>query len=125
MRSRFFAGAAALAVAAILASTPASAARWGGHWGGGHWGHWGGWGSGGFGLGLAAGSLLGGAFGHSSSPYYGYGYPAYGYSYYGYPNYSYGYGEPRDQAYCISHFRSYDPATETYLGYDGARHFCP
>jgi hypothetical protein len=120
MRSRFFAGAAALSVAAVLASTPASAARWGG----GHWGHWGG-GWGGFGLGLAAGSLLGGAFGYSSWPYYGYGSPDYGYSYYGYPSYSYGYGEPRDEAYCIRHFRSYDPATETYLGYDGVRHHCP
>ena len=30
-----------------------------------------------------------------------------------------------DVAYCAARFRSYDPATETYLGYDGARHPCP
>jgi BA14K-like protein len=28
-------------------------------------------------------------------------------------------------AYCEEHFRSYDPATKTYLGYDGVRHRCP
>jgi hypothetical protein len=28
-------------------------------------------------------------------------------------------------AYCSSRFRSYDPASGTYLGYDGYRHPCP
>jgi hypothetical protein len=28
-------------------------------------------------------------------------------------------------AYCTRHFRSYDPASGTYLGYDGLRHPCP
>ena len=28
-------------------------------------------------------------------------------------------------AYCESRFRSYDPASGTYLGYDGLRHPCP
>jgi hypothetical protein len=28
-------------------------------------------------------------------------------------------------AYCSQRFRSYDPATGTYLGYDGLRHPCP
>jgi BA14K-like protein len=28
-------------------------------------------------------------------------------------------------AYCMSRFRSYDPASGTYLGYDGLRHPCP
>jgi len=27
--------------------------------------------------------------------------------------------------YCMERFRSYDPATRTYLGYDGHRHPCP
>ncbi len=27
--------------------------------------------------------------------------------------------------YCESRFRSYDPASGTYLGYDGLRHPCP
>ena len=28
-------------------------------------------------------------------------------------------------AYCERTFRSYDPASGTYLGYDGMRHSCP
>jgi len=28
-------------------------------------------------------------------------------------------------AYCMSRFQSYDPASGTYLGYDGLRHPCP
>ena len=28
-------------------------------------------------------------------------------------------------AYCAQRFRSYDPASGTYLGYDGRRHPCP
>jgi hypothetical protein len=28
-------------------------------------------------------------------------------------------------AYCIRHFKSYDPVSRTYLGYDGHRHSCP
>ena len=30
-----------------------------------------------------------------------------------------------DVAYCTQRFRSYDPGTGTYMGYDGARHPCP
>lgn len=36
--------------------------------------------------------------------------------------------EPNDAdsvAYCQQRFRSYDPASGTYLGYDGFRHSCP
>ena len=28
-------------------------------------------------------------------------------------------------AYCAAHFKSFDPASGTYLGYDGVRHSCP
>jgi len=28
-------------------------------------------------------------------------------------------------AYCEQRFRSYDPSTGTYLGFDGQRHPCP
>lgn len=28
-------------------------------------------------------------------------------------------------AYCMQRFRSYDPVSRTYLGYDGLRHPCP
>src|SRR5580700_3353122 len=30
-----------------------------------------------------------------------------------------------DSAYCAQRYRSYDPASGTYLGYDGVRHSCP
>ena len=35
----------------------------------------------------------------------------------------YYYGDPI--AYCMQRFRSYDPYSRTYLGYDGFRHPCP
>ena len=56
--------------------------------------------------------------------------PAYAYA----PDYDQGYvygtapgyaGAGRDDAYCSQRFRSYDPASGTYLGYDGIRHPCP
>jgi hypothetical protein len=82
---------------------------YGGGYGGG-WGYYGG--------GLAAGAILGGLL---ATPYYdGYGYDGYGYGY--------GYEAPVDDsavAYCVQRFRSYDPASGTYLGNDGYRHPCP
>jgi BA14K-like protein len=33
-------------------------------------------------------------------------------------------GSARDQAYCSQRYRSYDPASGTFLGTDGARHRC-
>jgi hypothetical protein len=30
-----------------------------------------------------------------------------------------------DASYCAQRYRSYDPASGTYLGYDGLRHPCP
>jgi hypothetical protein len=68
---------------------------------------------------VVAGAVAGGAIG------YGYGY---GHSYEsnytnGYaPSYSYANSDP---SYCVQRFRSYDPSTGTYLGYDGRRHPCP
>jgi hypothetical protein len=80
---------------------------YGGGYGGG-WGYYGG--------GFAAGAILGGLL---AAPYYdGYGYDGYGY----------GYEAPVDDsavAYCVQRFRSYDPASGTYLGNDGYRHPCP
>lgn len=96
--------------------------RWRGH---GGWG----WGLGGF----AAGAIIGSAI---ASPYYYGGYYPYGY-YGAYPAYDYpppapyyggpSYGGPAggDAAYCAQRYRSYDPATGTFLGYDGLRHPCP
>ena len=70
------------------------------------------------------------------------------YAYYGGPDYSYdsGYGDTyydngyyddgatvavapgaagTDASYCARRYQSYDPASGTYLGYDGLRHPCP
>ena len=45
--------------------------------------------------------------------------------------YPYGYyappgpvGAPDWEAYCFSRYRSFDPVSGTYLGYDGRRHLC-
>jgi hypothetical protein len=55
-------------------------------------------------------------------PYYG----TYNYGYYNPGYYGYGYAYPGDnQAWCEAHFRSYNPATGMYLGYDGVYHTCP
>jgi BA14K-like protein len=69
--------------------------------------------------GLVAGAIIGGAL--AAGPY-GPGY---------YPGYYYppppAYGPPPEDgiAYCMQRFKSYDPNSGTYLGYDGARHPCP
>jgi len=111
MKSKLAMTAAVLAAGLSLASGPANA-RWGHGW------HHGGWGYGA--AGFAAGALLGSAL--AARPYYGYGYygpPAYAYE----PGPGYYPGDP--EAYCESRFRSYDPASGTYMGYDGRRHPCP
>lgn len=54
--------------------------------------------------GLATGMILGGAL--AARPYY----------YYDYDD---------AVAYCMRRFKSYDPRSGTYLGYDGYRHPCP
>jgi BA14K-like protein len=41
------------------------------------------------------------------------------------PSYTYESGGGDDVAYCQQRFRSYDPASGTYMGYDGQRHPCP
>ena len=59
--------------------------------------------------------------------YYDYGYDDYDYGYYPYDDGAYAYVAPGEDsvAYCEQRFRSYDPSTGTYLGYDGLRHPCP
>ena len=83
------------------------------------WGRGFGWG---FGAGFLGGAIVGGAL---AAPYYYGPYPYY----YGapyppayYPAPAYG-GDAA--GYCASRYRSYDPATGTFLGYDGVRHPCP
>jgi|SRR5580698_3199185 hypothetical protein len=79
--------------------------------------HWGGGPGPAIGLGIAAGALLGAAI--AAQPYY-YGPGYYPPGYYGPPPPS---GDP--VSYCMSRFKSYDPGSGTYLGYDGLRHPCP
>ena len=109
----------------------------GGSWnhggGGGGWHHGGGrgWG-GGFIPGAVAGAVIGGAIANSNAYYGGPGYYDQQYGYYDQPDY-YDQGPVvavapvGDDAagYCAQRFRSYDPGSGTYLGYDGLRHPCP
>lgn len=79
------------------------------------------------GLGIA-GALIGGAIiGATQQPYGYYGHPGYyGPGYYG-PAYVVAppYVGGGAVAYCAQRYRSYDPYSGTYLGYDGYRHPCP
>lgn len=106
MKSKLIMAAAVLGSSLMLAAAPAQA-RWHGHHG---WHHGGAWGAGI--AGFAAGAILGSAL--APRPYYYYGGPAYAYE-----------PTPPDVAYCERHFRSYNPATGLYLGYDGRHHPCP
>jgi hypothetical protein len=89
----------------------AGSGGWHGGYAGGGGGYGNGYGYGGAALGLG---LLGGAIIGSQYPYYGSGYDSYPQD-----------GSVDSSAYCASRFKSYDPASGTYLGYDGLRHPCP
>ena len=77
--------------------------RYGGYYGGGA----------GVAAGILGGMMLGGMlagpryYDYAPGPYYGPGY----------------YGDA--VGYCMRRFKSYDPNSGTYLGYDGYRHPCP
>lgn len=94
----------------------------GGGWSGGH--------RRGGGYGGAAGAAIGGIIGGiiATQPGY-YDYPApYPGPVYPAPAYPVAPGYPVDDeaiAYCMSRYKSYDPQSMTYLGYDGLRHPCP
>jgi hypothetical protein len=82
----------------------------------------------GFAAGLAAGSALGYGYGGYYAPNY-YDDTAYNddyndgsAGYVGDPGYVVSTGV--DPSYCAQRYRSYDPASGTYLGYDGLRHPC-
>jgi hypothetical protein len=117
---------------AIKNAAPATveSVRWGGGgWGGRGWGGRG-WGWGGAGAGFVAGALLGGALigprYYGPGPYY-YGSGPYAPApYYADPGpYSADPAGGDPVAYCLQRFKSYDPRSGTYLGYDGLRHPCP
>jgi hypothetical protein len=78
----------------------------------------GGWGGPAVAGALLGGAIIGGALASRPYGYYDYG-PG--------PTYYYGggYGGGDAVAYCQQRFRSYDPRSGTYLGYDGLRHPCP
>lgn len=76
------------------------------HWRGGYGGPRYGWY--GPGLGFATGALIGGAL--AAAPR----------AYYDTPSVT-----SDEIAYCSRRFKSYDPSSGTYLGYDGNRHPCP
>jgi len=101
------------------------------HFGGGGYRRPGG-GGGGFIPGAIAGAVIGGAI--ASAPYGYYGAPGYAYppGYYDDGYYDQGpvvvapVPEGDDAvAWCMQTYRSYDPRSGTYLGYDGYRHPCP
>jgi hypothetical protein len=119
MRSKLLAGTAAVLLTAgtVLASAgPAAAQR---AWHGGFW------------PGAVAAGVAAGALAAATSPLWAPGYYDY------YPGYTYGpYYDyvpsavpvaPAgvNVAWCEAHFRSYNPATGTYLGFDGQYHSCP
>jgi hypothetical protein len=82
-----------------------------GYYGRGYYGrryHRRGYGAGALVGGLAAGALIGGAIASQAQPAPVYGAPS---------------GDA--MSYCVQRFKSYDPASGTYLGYDGQRHPCP
>ena len=89
--------------------------NWGGgynNWGGGYgYGYGNGdWVAPAIGLGLLGGAIAGSAYAQDNGYGVQYDAPPAG-------------GDPT--AYCMSRFKSYNPATGTYLGYDGQRHPCP
>lgn len=123
MRSKLLSGVAALVLTAgaVTASVgPAAAAPWG-------WHHGFGWG------GAVAAGVIGGAVAAATSPLWAPGY----YDYYpGYGLYDYAPGPyvttapviapaGGNIAYCEARFRSYNPQTGMYLGFDGHYHPCP
>lgn len=75
----------------------------------GYRGHRGGVGVGAGIAGLAAGALIGGAIASQAAPDYGYQQG----------------GADDGSNYCAQRYRSYDPGSGTYLGFDGVRHACP
>jgi hypothetical protein len=97
----------------------------GGNWNG-DWHHR----RGGFWPGVAAGAAIGalGSYAYYGDPYYYGGDPYYDSDYYYDDSAPVAVGPDvggDSAAYCAQRYRSYDPASGTYLGFDGLRHPCP
>ncbi len=131
MRSKLLAGVAAVSLAACTMAVSvetASARPWGWH-GGGFW------------PGAVAAGVVGGAVAAATSPLwapgyygggYGGGYNVSGYNNGGYYDYYPGYASAppvavggNDAGWCQARYRSYNPATGSFTGYDGLQHPCP
>ncbi len=107
------------------------------HHGGYARGYWPGYGIGVGAAAVATGALIGGAIATQNQGYYypdqnqGYYYPDQNYPGYSDPGYVYSdaaptaYNNGDSVAYCEQTYRSYDPTSGSYLGYDGFRHACP
>jgi hypothetical protein len=80
------------------------------------------------GLGFAGGLAVGGALGYGYGGYYGDDYYAnndyYDGNYDGGQSYVVSSEQGDNSGYCAQRYKSYDPASGTYLGYDGLRHPC-
>ena len=107
-----------------LPGRPGNRPGWGGGWGGDNWPGYG-WGAAAVGTGLAYTAAANADY---CDPYYA----SNGYCNYGYGSYApaYGangaaYGTDDAIADCARRFRSYDPASQTYLSYGGQRVSCP
>jgi hypothetical protein len=85
------------------------------------------------GVGFAAGLAAGSALGYGYDGYYDGDYAYNDYYGDGDPGYVLSSGDDSDyvvsnadnSGYCAQRYQSYDPASGTYLGYDGQRHPCP
>jgi hypothetical protein len=124
-RGAFAANRGGFAPGAVASANPGwnGGRNWqGGGWHNGHFRH------GRFfpGAAFATGLAIGGAYGYGPDYYYDNG-PDYAYSDYGYedPGVAVTTETGVDASYCAQRYRSWDPASGTYLGYDGQRHPCP
>jgi hypothetical protein len=111
------AAAALIGAAALTLPAPAEAGR--GYYGHGHGG--GGWGAGllGFGIGAIVGSALTPREVYVVPDYDDYEPAYYGPAAYGPPPWS-----PEWYNYCTSRYRSFNPRTGYFMGYDGRPYFC-
>lgn len=125
-----FSGARVGAVGTAPAFTGARVAAGTGTWTGNRWagggGRWygGRWHRGGFWPGVAVGAALG-SYAYYDGGYYDPGYYDDDYYYDTGPAVAVVPEGGDAVTYCMQRYRSYDPASGTYLGYDGLRHPCP
>lgn len=120
---------AALAATALVATAPANARDWHHHGYYHHHNNAGGVIAAGA-LGVAAGAVIGSVLAPPPAPVYvepAYVEPAYPTYYRPAPRVVYAAPQPWSRAWydaCSARYRSFDPRSGTFIGYDGASHFC-